>query len=248
MSGNIDPQRLSIDSVINGTCGETADILYAEFISTSATEKLISNYTETFDVNTKINDTNTLIEDINTILKATNSSRFSTGVEATANINNINDISSNLTLLKDNVDKIYGDLITAIAKTYNDKLETLKKDVRIKLLRDAADVWNSEKHVASESDYTCTVDNPPVNETAIFDSSVVYTEYIYQGYDEKTYNLKYKKYKYKIIKYWEGLKNLHWFKDPGFEKVEQLFEEVGCSLPYEPSAIVDPEGDYSSKY
>lgn len=254
MADTIDSQKLSIDSVIKGTCGQTADILYAEFIDTSAIENCINNLTETFDVNSEVNNTNELISNITGNLEKTNSNRFSTGSSAATNINNLNDISTNLTTLIDGVNNIDFEAIKSIAQQYNEKLEELKKDTRIKLLRDAADVWNKAKNIKSETTVYYPSDWPPMNVTAIFDSSVVYTEFEYVGVSQQagTFTaavLEYKQKDYKIIKYWDGLKNVHWFKDPGFDEVEAMFDEVGCPLPYEPSAIVDPvDGTYSSSY
>ena len=45
----------------------------------------------------------------------------------------------------------------------------------------------------------------------------------------------------KLIKYWAGLKGIRLFRDPGFEKVEAMFDEVGARLPYDPALILPKE-------
>ena len=81
-------------------------------------------------------------------------------------------------------------------------------------------MWGDSQYVYSE----------PITSTITMNTSIISMDgYVYYDYD-RVY--------YKIIKYWNGLKNLTWFKDPGFEEVEKLFADVGAPLPYNPALIV----------
>ena len=244
-SGDVS-QLLSMAEVLNNQAEYSTRVLYAAKIDVNAVEAAIENI---ISYQESCNLTTSLIDDNNNMMAASNSERFYTGAAAQAQFSSMADVNDSISILLSNIKNISdskGDIINAV-NNYNTKLAELKKDCRIKLLRDAADKWNLEKHEKNTVRGLSSTAYPQ-KETVFGDTQYVKSEPINiqcktydnpSSYAAADQSYTYDRVYYKIIKYWSGLKNISWFKDPAFQEVEAMFAEVGAQLPYTPSLIID---------
>lgn len=243
---------LSMREVIDlNTAEQTPRVLYADTIDADAVSKIIDNLAVVTSEGGLGPSTSTLIRDNDEMMAASNSQRFYTGEVAQAQFTAMEDVNAKLSTLLGNVDAIYNNkaAILSSIETYNTRLKELKKECRITLLRNAADRWNLEKHV-EKTKRVYSSPFYPMKETVIGASEYVYSEptniqtnQVQTSSDSFaiSYTYDYDRIYYKIIKYWNGLKNISWFKDPGFAEVEAMFEEVGAPLPYNKNLILPKE-------
>lgn len=256
-------QMLDIDDVINETCELTKYTLYATEISNSNIGT-INSLKEIFSgEGTLPSQTTTMLDDIEPTLSKTNSQRFYSGQTAQTQITNVSEASENLQNLKSSVDSIDVDAISATIDSYNEHLANLKKNSRMKLLKEAAEKFNEEKNEWDGFSKTkkYTTDGDLLGVGPMYDSEFNYCcstdteEYEYEviSSDSKQEDIKdpngvvmqtiyhnsitYRIHKYKRIKYWEGLGCIYSPLDPKFDEIEEMFGKVGLELPYDPTKI-----------
>lgn len=87
------------------------------------------------------------------------------------------EVNTKLVSLLTNIDTLVDNKVTILSsiETYNTKLKELKKDCCISLLRNAADVWNLEKHKDRTAHIT-GVQSYPQNDIVWGDAQYVYSE------------------------------------------------------------------------
>lgn len=238
---------LSMREVLDqATTEQSTRVLYAEPIDIDGVTAILDSLDTYSGENNLGLTTENLIRENNDMMAASNSDRFYFGTDAKTQFTAMDDVGVKIATLLGNIEDICTNRATIISsiESYNTKLQELKKDCRITLLRQAADAWNLAKHV--DKTVPLTSCGYPYKDTVWGDSQYVYSEPVTStitvntsilSMDGNTY-YDYDRVYYKIIKYWNGLKNITWFKDPGFEDVEKMFAEVGAPLPYNPDLIV----------
>lgn len=256
-------QMLDIDDVINETCPLTEYTLYASAISDDNIGT-INSLKEIFNGEGALpSQTASILDEVEPTLSKTNSQRFYSGQTAQTQITNVSAVSENLQNLKSSVDSINVDAISATIDSYNEHLANLKKDSRMKLLKDAAEKFNEEKNewdgFSKTKKYTTDGDLSGVG--PMYDSEFNYCcstdteEYEYEviSSDNKPEDIKdpngvvmqtiyhnsitYRIHKYKRIKYWEGLECIYSPFDPKFDEIEKMFGKVGLKVPYDSTKI-----------
>jgi len=258
-----DNERLSIDSVINKTCGLSEYLLYATPINPEETAAIINNLQDLFKEGAISSTTSGLIQEIDPCLKKTDSTRFYKGEVAQQNINNMTTVGENINTLSSAVNEFDVTEITSLINQYNEALKDLKKDSRKKLLETAANEFN-EKHEEWEP-YPKTKTYRTNNGMQSYpsypgeDSEFNYCyaeddhteEYDYEAIDSGSsqkdikdsdgnvvqtineYSTTYRVHKYKKIKYWDFFKIIQSPFDPSFKEIEAMFDKVGCEVPYD---------------
>jgi hypothetical protein len=242
---------LSMKEVLDqGSTEQTTRVLYAETIDSSAVSAIIDNLATISEAGGVGQATSTLIGENEEMMAASNSDRFYTNSDAQDQFSAMGQVNTKLLSLLGNIDNIVNNKATIIANidSYNTKLKELKKDCRINLLKKAADAWNLAKH-RDRVEHVEKSDYYPQKSTVFGDSQYVYSEPINiktnygtgSGYGAAAPTYEYDRVYYKIIKYWTGIKNITWFRDPGFAEVEKMFADVGATLPYNPDLILPKE-------
>ena len=253
---------LDMNTVLNSAEPEiSARVLYADTIDVGAVTNVINTLSAISGEGGLGGTTSTLITDNDSLMAASNSPRFYTGDAAKAQFQSMADVYAKLATMLGDIDTIVENQSAIIEKinTYNANLKEWKKNCRIELLRKAADAWNNGKHDKDGSPERKTRSgyNPPGpkyeagwSNDVIMEEAVKIRNYTKEEYPASSYcrgetievtYVEYDWHKYKIIKYWAGLKCISWFKDPGFEEVEKMLDEVGAKLPYDPALILPKE-------
>lgn len=259
----LDNERLDIDQVINKNCELSEYVLYATPINSDETASIINNLQDLFAEGALSSSTSELIDGIDPCLSKTNSNRFYKGETAQQNINNMTTVGEHINTLSSSVKEFNVDEITSLISQYNEALKDLKKDSRKKLLEAAAEAFNAKKEEwagypktktyrsnngvspypsypgedaefgccipedthTEEYEYESTDSSSTQNETKDSEGNVIssYTDF----------SITYKVHKYKKIKYWDFFKIIQSPWDPSFKEIEEMFDKVGCEVPYD---------------
>ena len=245
--------QLSITEVVdNATKEQSTRVLYASLIDKDTVSKQIDDLYALTSENGGAVSSSTLIGENDSMMSLTNSSRFYTGEVAVAQFAAMGEVNVKINDLLSKIDAIYNnkDAILKKIDSYNESLLELKKDCRLKLLQDAADVWNAKKQDLpgfptihkKELTYPNTKSEWGWHkDQVIFKEATDINEYIKETPPDSgnyIYYYDYKWHEYNIIQYWRGFKSIKLFSDPGFEEVEVMFNNAGAPLPYEPSLIL----------
>ncbi|MBQ8534380.1 MAG: hypothetical protein IJ463_01705 [Bacilli bacterium] len=251
---------LSISEVVDlNTEEQSTRVLYAAMIDKNDISTQIDELYALTSAEGNGVTSSTLIGENDSLMSLTNSNRFYNGEDAKAQFTAMGEVNTKINDLLSKIDAIYNNKETILNKidAYNERLLELKKDCRLKLLRDAADVWNHEKHdqagspeIKERKGY-----NPPgpktefgwASDEVTFEEAVKLKNFTKKEYPASSYArgqtidvtyVQYEWHKYKIIKYWKGFRLIKILNDPGFEEVEQMFADVGATLPYDPTKIL----------
>lgn len=249
ISGVNDDEKLSIESVLNGTADESdLNVLYASKIDVTEAEKKIDDFIS--DIKSSVNDATEKIDDIERILALTNSKRFYLGSTAKKNIDNMSQARGNLENLVKKSNAIDKEEILKVINNYNEQLAILKKKCRLKCLQAKADEYNNEHHVESTNEKTCSATRIPPYEGDRYDlkgnvtSNIKYLETPCREFGSQALSkdLKYVETVYDIIEYWRFLPGDDWFSsllDENVEELEKEFKDRGLELPYDKGKLID---------
>ena len=271
-----DDQKLDMDDVINENCPLDKYTLYASEISGDDNIGIINSLQQIFTgEDTLITKTSTMLDDVSPTLSKTKSQRFFSGTTAQDQINNVSAASLNLKKLNNAINNVDVKKIESAIDSYNEHLANLKKNSRMKLLKDAAEKFNDEKNewkgYPTTKKYTTDGDLSGVGPMYDPDFNHCYStdieEYEYEvvSTDSKPEDIKdpngvfmqtiyhnsitYRIHKYKRVKYWEWVDWLYSPLDPKFDEIEEMFRKVGLELPYDPTKIrgnVDRSGLFAT--
>lgn len=261
-------QLLPMALVLSGNgVSPCKEVLYADYIDS---DSVVSAFNSLVDLGPGgiCEQTSKLISNNKGLMSKTNSDRFYKGEQAQRQFENMDTIGFRFDQITSYInDSGDIDLIKEKVKQYNTELTKVKNNCRKKMLQTAADAYNAEKNEwpgypktkeikdefeggvegtiaysgelglennITHYDYECTGMRTVTNEyTEGTLTKVGYVNYY-------TYTI----HKYKQIKYWNFFKNWDPFHlDPDVLELEDLFRQVGATIPYDPGLVVEFDVD-----
>lgn len=250
ISGVNDDEKLSIESVLNGTADESdISVLYASKIDVAEAEKKIDDFIS--NLKSSVDETTEKIDDMERILALTNSKSFYLGTTAKKNVDNVLQARNNLENLVKKSNAIDKEEILKVINKYNEQLTILKKKCRLKYLQAKADEYNNEHHVKSTEEKVCSLNNIPPQEgdqynlKGVLERNITYLERNINYENGSRYATGYIKYRiteYDYINYWCFLPGDDWFSsllDDDIKTLETKIKEKTGSLPYIEEKLVD---------
>ncbi len=217
--------------VLNGRVPHTEAVLYAPKINKEAVLAAIRELKQ--NVSATIRTTNEMVHTIDDGLAATNSNRFYKNATATAQVNKLNTMSSDMDGLMDLFGTIDENRIAATIDSYNSSLVDIKKKTRMELLEDAAQEADGQKLQKTETHRSFYPDNGG-NHSYYHEEKNGTTKVVTKRYATGAKNEKGE------LEYITKEDTYIWIQCSGDPStIESRFQSAGIDLPYNPSKIID---------